>query len=448
MTSTRRVVWKEGMFLRPHHFQQQDRFWESYIEQRSGRLRPYAWGLYELELDRSLLPQGKLGVSICRGVLPDGTPFDVPGSDAPPPVIDVPTAAKEALVYLTLPVRREDGEAFADEDIADSPARYRGVEASVRDNNRGDGSTGDMLLGQARLKLRLDLDERGAYAALPLVRVREVRADKGVELDPGFIAPCIDCRAQRHLHGFIKEVRGLLRHRCEALAAMISQTGRGGTSEVADFMMLQAVNRIEPLFGHLEAMSGLHPEDFYRVALASAGELATFAARNRRSEDFPPYRHDDLEASFEPVIAALRRHLAMVIDKNAIQIPLTDYPEHHIKVGVLKDRTLLSDATFVLAANAQIAGELLRQSFPAQVKVGSVETIADLVNRQLPGIPLRPLSVAPRQLPFHTGFTYFELDRGSEMWDTLKTSKSGGFAFHIGGGFPGLELEFWAIKSV
>jgi len=24
---------------------------------------------------------------------------------------------------------------------------------------------------------------------------------------------------------------------------------------------------------------------------------------------------------------------------------------------------------------------------------------------------------------------------------------SGGFAFHVGGEFPGLELEFWAIKE-
>ena len=53
--------------------------------------------------------------------------------------------------------------------------------------------------------------------------------------------------------------------------------------------------------------------------------------------------------------------------------------------------------------------------------------------------------VAPRQLPYHAGSTYYELDRGSEHWQQL--SNSGGFAFHIAGQFPGLNLAFWAIRG-
>jgi type VI secretion system protein ImpJ len=80
-----------------------------------------------------------------------------------------------------------------------------------------------------------------------------------------------------------------------------------------------------------------------------------------------------------------------------------------------------------------------------QSKVGSVEHIRDLVNLQLPGIGLLPLPVAPRQLPYHAGSTYYELDRGSDHWQQL--SNSGGFAFHIAGQFPGLNLAFWAIRG-
>ena len=35
--------------------------------------------------------------------------------------------------------------------------------------------------------------------------------------------------------------------------------------------------------------------------------------------------------------------------------------------------------------------------------------------------------------------------RGNELWKQLETS--GGLALHIAGEFPGLELEFWAIRS-
>jgi len=74
-----------------------------------------------------------------------------------------------------------------------------------------------------------------------------------------------------------------------------------------------------------------------------------------------------------------------------------------------------------------------------------VEKIRDLVQLALPGIALRPLPVAPKQIPFHAGFNYFELDRGSELWPALQSS--GGIAMHIAGEFPGLELELWAIRS-
>jgi type VI secretion system protein ImpJ len=92
-----------------------------------------------------------------------------------------------------------------------------------------------------------------------------------------------------------------------------------------------------------------------------------------------------------------------------------------------------------------VPGEQLRQRFPAQTKVGPVDKIRDLVNLQLPGIGLRSLPVAPRQLPFHAGYFYFELDRGSELWKPIE--QNGSVAMHISGDFPGLELELWAIRK-
>ena len=69
----------------------------------------------------------------------------------------------------------------------------------------------------------------------------------------------------------------------------------------------------------------------------------------------------------------------------------------------------------------------------------------DLVNLALPGILLRPLPVAPRQLPFRSRSVYFELDRNTEFWKQLHNS--GGFAIHVSGEFPSIDMEFWAIKE-
>ena len=58
---------------------------------------------------------------------------------------------------------------------------------------------------------------------------------------------------------------------------------------------------------------------------------------------------------------------------------------------------------------------------------------------------LRLLPTAPRQLPFHAGFHYFELDRGGDLWKQIE--RSGSLALHVAGDFPGLELELWAIRQ-
>jgi type VI secretion system protein ImpJ len=433
------------MFLRPQHFQQHDRFIEQLVEGRCSRLRPYPWGLFELQIDKELLTQGKLVVNLCRGVFPDGTPFNVPDDDDPPPPLDVPPGAKETKVYLALPVRQRSAEEVSSDDSdADSLARYLGNEIEVRDYNVDDDTEAQILTGKLRLKLLLENEERASHTTIPLTRIKEIRADKNLTLDERCLATCLDCRAVPRLHGFLKELQGLLHHRAEALAGRITQAGSGGASEVADFMILQAVNRMEPLFTHLCEMTGLHPEDFYRIGVQAAGELATFASKKRRPVSLPPYRHDDLEASFEPLMASLRASLSMVIEQNAIAIPLQEH-KYGIRVAALADRTLLDTASFVLAANADMASDWLRRGFPTQVKIGPVEKIRQLVNLQLPGIVIRPLSVAPRQIPYHAGFTYFELDRTGELWKELKTS--GGFAFFVGAEFPGLKLEFWAIKG-
>ena len=116
-----------------------------------------------------------------------------------------------------------------------------------------------------------------------------------------------------------------------------------------------------------------------------------------------------------------------------------------IRVSKIADRNLLQEAVFVLAVHADMPTEELMKRFPAVVKIGSVERIRELVNSQLPGIALRSLPVAPRQIPYHAGFAYFELERGSEYWGEL--ASSGGIAIQVGAEFPGLDLEFWAIRG-
>jgi type VI secretion system protein ImpJ len=440
-----KVVWSEGLFLQPQHFQQHDRYWERYVEGRTKPLLGHAWGFVGMEFDRAATALGKVQLTSARGMFPDGTPFDFPAQDPPPIALDIDPELKDELVVLALPLRRAGSEETHNGNGHDqSLARFSLAEMDVRDSNAGTNESAVVHVGRLRLRLMRKRDATDAYATLGTVRVIERRADNQLVLSRTYTPPMLHAGSDAVLSSYVRELHGLLHQRGEALAGRLSQLGRGGVAEIADFLLLQTVNRYEPLFAHLATHPLLHPERLYCVCLQLAGELATFSDTNTRSAAFPEYQHDALEQTFLSVMAQLRRSLSMVLEQSAIPIELQDR-RYGVRVAVIADRELLKSASFVLAVSAQIPGEALRTHFPAQVKIGPVERIRDLVNLQLPGIPLQALPVAPRQIPFHAGNHYFELERGGELWKQLE--RSGGMAMHIGGEFPGLELEFWAIRG-
>ncbi|MCB1914545.1 MAG: type VI secretion system baseplate subunit TssK [Rhodocyclaceae bacterium] len=445
MSWNNKVIWSEGMFLQPQHLQQNDRHVERMVNGRVAPLRAWQWGFGELRLDEDALALGKIALSSASGLFPDGTPFDFPGIDRGPEPIELPAEVKDELVVLAVPMRRQGG---LDADVAGGGeaalARYLTAEAEVADSTLHTAQTALVQVGQLNVRLMRASEVTDAYATLGVVRVRERRVDNQVVLDKDYIAPMLSVQGSAVLAGYVREIRGLLHQRGEVLAARMGQAGRGGVAEIADFLLLQTINRFEPVFDHFDEQIPLHPERLFSNCLMLAGDLSTFASDKRRPGSYPSYRQDELEKCFPPLMVDLRRSLSMVLEQNAIPIELQER-KYGVRVAMVPDKELFRNSAFVLAVNAEIAGEVLRSRFPTQTKIGPVERIRDLVNLQLPGIALRSMPVAPRQIPYHSGFNYFELERSGDLWKQLNSS--GGLAMHIAGEFPGLELEMWAIRN-
>lgn len=443
MTWRTKVVWSEGMLLQPQHLQQSERHADHARHLLLRSTTPYAWGFAELELDAAALTLGKLALVRAVGVFGDGTLFDMPAVDPLPEPIDVPPNLRDEAIVLALPVARA-GAREADAEQYEDLVRHRVLEAEVPDSNTAGERTATVQLGALHTRLMRAGERTDAWGTLGVARVVERRTDNQLTLDRTWVPPLLDVAAHGVLRGWLDELLGLLRQRAEALAGRMSQGGTGGVAEIADFMLLQTVNRHEPVLAHMARSAMLHPQRFYEQALALAGDLGTFRDA-RRSASFPPYVHDDLAATFRPLMDDLRRSLSMVLEQSAIRIELHDR-KHGVRVALISDVELQRNATFVLAVNAHMPGEALRARFPTQVKIGPVERIRDLVQLQLPGVALTPLPVAPRQIPYHAGANYFELEtRHSDLWRQLE--QSGGMAMHIAGDFPGLELNFWAIRA-
>jgi type VI secretion system protein ImpJ len=445
MSWKNKVVWTEGMFLRPQHFQHQDKHSEDWIETRCGPLRPFSWGFTELKIDTNLLSLGKFSIKSCRGVFPDGTPFNIPEQEPPPAALEIPSDNKEKTIYFALPIQRDTGKDIEHTSGEDGLARYRLKEYETRDSHsRVSNEEVIIETGELNTSLRFTGQDLGAYTTIPIARLIERRADSQVILEDAFIPSCMAQGASHRLSDYIKDIQGLLRHRSETLAERIGSPGAGGVAEVTDFLLLQIVNRYEPLFKHFSDLRPLHPEDLYQVLLQIAGELATITRTERRPRDFPLYLHEDLTATFPPVVDAIRESLNWIPETRAVSIPLEER-KYGVRTAKVHDQDLLKTANFVLAVNANVPTEKLHRDLPRQTTITTVEKLRDLIMTQTPGIKIRTLNVAPRQIPYHAGFTYFELDKHNKLWEEL--SQSGAIAMHFSGEYPGLELEFWAIRG-
>src|SRR5262249_49749199 len=80
------VIWTKGTFLNPQHLQSQDRFLENSLQLQLQALEFRPWGFRHLRIDQAALSAGTFAISEAIGILADGLLFEIPQSDAAPPV--------------------------------------------------------------------------------------------------------------------------------------------------------------------------------------------------------------------------------------------------------------------------------------------------------------------------------------------------------------------------
>ncbi len=443
MSWTNRVLWREGMFLRAQHFQQQDRHADQVGRARLAAARTHGWGVSTLSIDRDLLATGRFALLAAEGLFEDGTHLNIPRDADHPPPLEVMPNVRNALVYLGLPIGQAGAQEVAGGEA--SEARWELANFDAYDTHTGSPQPAELQVGRLRLRYLLESDSRAGFFGIGVARIQEVTADRRVILDEHWIPPALTCSATQPLAGLIADLAGMLNQRGETLAGRLADPSQHGVADVRDLLALQAINRWQALLAHWADAARLHPLDLYEALLQMAGDFATFYSDTKRPNAYPAYRHEDLQRSFAPVVADLRRLLARPIDPNVVQIPLRQAVPQPVWVGQIVDRSILAAAQFVLMVKSDRPSDELRRRLPDQIKIGSNNTITQLVNVLLPGIPVRPLPVAPRQLPWYAGWVYFELERNAPHWQQMQQAAS--FAIHIAGDFPGLRMELWAIRG-
>lgn len=445
MAANNRVIWDEGLFIRPQHFQQESRYLEHHANHRMDSYNEFLYGLTELELDESLFSTGKIAIVRARGVMPDGTVFDIPTDTPQPQPLHIQnTKAVGQIVYLTLPIRTQSGTEVQWPE-SQSNGRYVVEHHDVKDLHSRDGDFTTVNTAKLHFTLMLQDQDRSSYTTLAIAQIKDRKEDSSIDIYDDFYPTSLSVGAIPKLKRFINEIASLMHERAKNLAERIGSPSQAGVADVTDFLLLQALNRMQPKLQHMSRLRLLHPERLYETLVEACGELSTFQSDQRLAAEYHAYEHEDPKLSFAPLENDLRQALSGLMQPKAVPIPVEkqDYGNY---VAMLSDPSLIQSSNFVLAVKARMHLDQLRQQFQQQTKISSLEKLPELVSRQLPGIPMQATPIAPRQLPYHAGFTYFELDSNSEEWHQMMRDTSG-FGFHIAGEFPGIELQFWALRK-
>ncbi|WP_341236743.1 type VI secretion system baseplate subunit TssK [uncultured Limnobacter sp.] len=447
MTKNNRVIWSEGLFLQPQHFQQQERHFEHEVHIRTAHFNAHCHGFHELKLDQDLLLAGKISILKASGYFPDGSYFSIPDQDPAPACLDLSSNVKDNKVFLTL--ARPHWQAQHVAWCAENPetgvqpdTRYVAQGAEILSIYDHELEAQTIEVGQLNMFLSAGQQIRDGVVGLQICELRETKHGMQ-QVDETFIEPCLCGIQNSNIRRTLETVVSLLQSKIDQLRQRRVRKGSHNSSEIGDFLLLQSCIEHRLVFLHLLTSHRLHPESAYIRLLECLGSVTLYG--DDSAADFSPaYDHDNLRTAFSPVLAAIRNALASMHDQHAVQIPL-NLKQSGVHLAQITDRTLLTDAHFYLTVHALAPEELVQRQFPSTVKIGPAEKLRDLVNLNLPGIRLKPVQQNPPALPYYADHLYFQLETRAEvLWKIL--DQTGHLAIHYAGDLPELRMELWAVR--
>jgi type VI secretion system protein ImpJ len=424
-----RVVWSEGMYLGPQHFQVQSRYFEDSMAFLATSLWREPWGLLHAELDPKAIRNGTAALLHAAGIFPDGLAFDLPNSDPPPPMRNLlevfPSTDAVLPLYLAVPVRRDNG---FDCDLAGSPngSRFSRMQRVLRDETNGIDER-EIDLGQKNIRLMTQAELTPEVLSIPIANV--LRDGRGhLVCDEEFIPPCLRLSASETLMLLVRRLIDAIGEKSAIVSRSAKRQGRfeAGTAalDVANYWFLHALHNALPPLQHLVTTSHAHPEDVYIELSRLAGALCTFAV-DSDPRQLPAYDHRNPSAAFRALDAHIRKHLEIVVPSNSVSLAF-QLAEPYIHGADVADERCLRRSRWIFGIRSDLGESDLLKLVPRLVKVCSLKFVPELVKRALPGLTLTHLPVPPTALRAEADMQYFAIDTTGPCWEhILQTRKVG-----------------------
>lgn len=446
MPGSTRILWGEGLFLRPQHFQQQALFNDISLGQVLRQVHGNPWGVRRLALDADALRGGQIRLHNLELVFRDGTQVEAPGNN-PLPLArnlgDIPQLGTQTTVYACLPVLNAFG-GNSTEDVASAarPPRYQMAREMVSDLYTN-ALEAEVTALHANVRLLVEEENRDGHTCVALARL--VRNASGAwEVDAGFVPPLVETAGSAHLAMLARRLLDILQVKSQALAAShrerVKSVVEYGTSDIASFWLLHTVNRTFPLLRHFAA-TPTHPEALYQLLAQFCGELLTFSSQLTLA-DIPAYHHENLTVVFDRLDSLIRELLETVVSNRYALIPLVNTKPSFF-VGRLDSERLVENVDYYLSISSERPTTEVLEMAPLKLKAGSPDDVEKILNSALPGVRLAHAAQTPAALPVRVGNHYFILEPQGQIFERMRQARS--ICIYVPQALLDLKLELYAV---
>lgn len=445
---TSKILWGEGLFLRPQHFQQQDFYHEQCLHQTARALHPYAWGIREVQWDRDALINNTLRALDISLIFPDGEIFKAPSADALPNEVnlsDLPITLQTVTYYIAIPIVKSFGGNFVTEGQSSNSTRYVQTNKETPDLfTQATASELSYLKKYARLMS--ELEPRDSYASFPITKLRRISSG-GFEIDPSFMPPCLSVRSAPLLLLQLRRLMDALQAKVDALYGHHREPNKNiiefRSGDISSFWLLHTASSALAALTHYFHHPALHPERLFEQLLGLTGSLMAYS-RNYTLVDLPAYLHDNPGPSFLKINSIIRELLDTVISTKYFAISLSESkPSYHL--GQLDSGKINEQTKFYLAVSADLPALELVEVVPLRFKVGAPDDVEKFVLSAMPGVRITHAPQVPSALPMRPDTCYFLLDSKGPMYERMIAAQS--ISIYVPAGLRDLKLELLAVAA-
>lgn len=446
MSQFSKVLWGEGQFLCPQHFQQQDAYHEAKLHEISRLIQPNLWGVRALRFDLNSLNSGILRPTELSVIFPDGEPYSAPHRDelpAPLTLDHLPSGTQETTISLALPLLKDHGKNATD-DPADAATRFTVNNNPVTDMF-SDAAAADIAFLQKTARLVTSEQSHDAFVTVPLVKIKRTSTGS-FALEDTFIPPLIHVSASTQLLSQLRTLLDALQARADALYALFRKPSDGivefRSGDMASFWLLHSVNSAYATLTHFYQHPST-PEQLHIELSRVAGAMLSFSTEYRLA-DLPAYQHETPSLSFNQLFAIIHSQISTVFADNHVPIQLTESkPSYH--EAVLDKSLLTADTSFYLAVQADLSAADIAEKIPQRLKIGAPDDVSNIVLSALSGIRLTHASQIPPAIPVKPKSTYFLLEPSGTLYERML--EAGAITIYTPKGIPSLSIELMAITQ-